>query len=246
MLPVMATVREAFSIVTGNFRECLRAAALPWAGCVASATAVKAIYGFPDPAPLVWNLQWSLVHALALGMFAVAWHRRILLGELVHSVVGCHRAGLYHAPFLLWSLALCLLSVPDLPGESVALLGFRLLAPLFVFYVLARLSLALPSAAIGEGGNAIQAWRLSQGSVFALTAIPIIAAIGAFICFIPVALLAKALLPESLMLIATYVLWFMIAAVEVSALRGHSRITSDSTRERSCSSSSVRRCIFGC
>jgi len=200
ILPVLSTVSEAIALCWSNLHALLILAALPWAGAVL----LGAVYRFiqsrlpKGESELAW-LAYGLVliaGVLPFAFFAFAWHRRILLNHPASSAIRSHAWTSRHAPFLAWSLLIALV-YPALVGLSF-LAPDRLTITLLLVgssiplaYVAARLSVALPSTAVGGPVGPRAAWLVSRGAGIALLLVVVLAGFSAWVVLLPLTFVLK-------------------------------------------------------
>ncbi len=119
-----------------------------------------------------------VVNMIVLTLFAVTWHRRILMGETVRLIPA---VGAAHVRYLLWLLILGLLvflfssAIAALAAKSmasgsmplqagiIAVLGFSI-----ILFFLARVSPLFAALAMGQRASLLEAWRKTSGQGFAL------------------------------------------------------------------------------
>ncbi|MGE4327395.1 MAG: hypothetical protein AB7E21_15035 [Pseudodonghicola sp.] len=146
-------------------------------GLLLTPTTPEAIAAEAEPlSPVLW-IALQLLGSVATLWVAVAWHRYVLLAEYPGSVLPRFHGGRVLAYFG-WSLVLGVVLFA-LPGAVIALLAWTatggvikepsagvilpiVLAALVLVWVLARLSLVLPAAAIGERLGLRDSWQATR------------------------------------------------------------------------------------
>jgi hypothetical protein len=107
------------------------------------------------------------------------------------------------------------------PTPPVALAALAILLP--ALYLVARLSVVLPWAAVGGPTNARAAWSLTRGAGSSLVFIAVLATFAAFLGLLPLLILVRAFASlgspfTELALPFSEALTFVVATVEVAAL----------------------------
>ena len=172
----------------------------PWMAAFVALLAVGAVVVTLVPTPATeaaLGITSILLVAAGYNGFAVAWHRRRLLGEArpFGENLRFGRAELRYSAYG----TLCFL-VPALPAAALGLLLMAALPPVFaaaalagavvaiVFYGAAsRLMLALPSIAVDEGAPYMaRAWQRTRGNTLRLF-------FGMLACALPLLLVAAAI-----------------------------------------------------
>lgn len=175
---------EAYGLWFENFGQWLKACVIPavivllinygvWELLVASqAEGGKAAQSGSS----LRDLATSLAQAIAFTLFAVSWHRLAVLDEPVRLMPA---VGSQHVRFLIWSFFLgILVAIPaavlvgiaaglaDTAGGFAFVIGA--LGFLGTLYLGARLSVLLPSIAVGRSLGLGGTWRLTRGNAWAL------------------------------------------------------------------------------
>ncbi len=202
-LPVWRTAKESFGFVFGNFGQFLLVAWLPF--LITLAAQIVTFYG----PPVAMSLLANLIYYLAYALFAVRWHRLVLLDD---------RGGVFTEPlakrnFLFFAYTLFLALTPFLPmlvvmfkpwwnfvqGASpeefqqmmMAMAMWMPVLGLFAFIlylVMFRLSLLLPAAAVDRPLGFGEAWRRLGGNTWRLIGASALVAIAFVIAIIPIEL----------------------------------------------------------
>lgn len=192
-LPVISIVKEAFQGAYSHFNDMVRIVWLPTLLYVVINVYIsQQTSGALEPS--IFLIIAFIVSTFLWAMMAVAWHRRILIGETPTDLV-YFKFGRREARFVLITIMLSLLFLPGilflvmsvglssediqnimagveptLKPENVSgfylLLGYVLF--FLAFYFSVRLSLLLPSVAIGNGVNAGQIINMSKGNFWRL------------------------------------------------------------------------------
>lgn len=188
-LPVVKILWGMFAFPVMYPAATLRAAGLPLLAIIA--TSLYWVTGAPASVP---GMPWALVfvNAALFSWLAVRIHRLVLLG--VHEDAPAHRlktVGNYLSALVLGTVILVVLIaivsfryVPTggNPGDADGMIGLppwaAWLAQLPAFYLLARLAVALPAFALGQGWRLNDAWRLSSGNGWRLVLIVFLLPVG--------------------------------------------------------------------
>jgi hypothetical protein len=160
-------------------------------------------------------------------MFAVLWHRVILLG-VRPTLLGPLAWSSVHSAFLLYGLAIWVFSevVDRLPDDGPAVAAMLIVGPVLV-YIEARVALLLPSGAVGGSSSPIAAWALSNGNGWRLALTAFVAALLAALLSAPIWVAALAVgsrlqdlgEPANLTVEAAYnAAYLFVLAIEVTAL----------------------------
>lgn len=224
-LSIVETVSGAFSACWSERRSLLVVAALPWLLSSAATAAIRAARLHLSTEVAAYSLWLGdlVISVGLLAMFGIAWHRVILRSAEYSSWIHCHEITSQHIPFFMWSAALALAYLPyslsTVQGHLVLALA---LLPVFS-YIEARLSVALPSTAIGESPRPLVAWELSRGYGIPLLLILLLAGVGPGLLLVPVGLILHLISP-----LVPFPAWvfipvreagsFAVAAVGVTAL----------------------------
>ena len=177
-------VRHAFVIVFGNWREALRASVIPFVISIALIAVMLTVTGVPLQTNIGLNLEEIanpgaifvvVLASLALMMFtfswvAVTWHRFILLEEYPANVpvVADRPIGAYLRRTLMIVLQMMAFVVPlsfvimpiliGLLENPVMLATVSIAFNVLLSYVWLRVSVSLPSVAVGQPMGSIDAW----------------------------------------------------------------------------------------
>lgn len=202
-LPAWRTTKESFGFVFGNFGQFLLVAWLPF--LITFAAQIVTFYG---PPVALWLLS-NLIYYLAYALFAVRWHRLVLLDD---------RGGVFTEPlakrnFLFFGYTLLFALAPILPILVLMLepwwlyaqgaspqefqqmmmpmaMWMGLLVPVvFILYlVMFRLSLLLPAAAVDRPLGFGEAWRRLGGNTWRLIGASVLVGLAFVIAIIPIEL----------------------------------------------------------
>ncbi|MEO1192754.1 MAG: hypothetical protein AAFY02_13410 [Pseudomonadota bacterium] len=141
----------------------------------------------------------TLVQIIIYTLFAVAWHRFLVLQEKPKVIP---TIGSQHVRFILWTLGLTLLMaipaavvfglVAMLSGAAQSPLASLLILPAIglVIYLVARVSVLFPAVACQEPLGLVAAWRMTRGNGLAI----VLAVVLASIPIILIAMLLSVLL----------------------------------------------------
>ncbi len=201
-LPVEIVVKRAF-LFSWESRHVLLLPFLIYATLTILAELfVNRIAGADDHGPIYLLTALEQIFAMA---FAVGVHRYVLLGEM-HAGFGFFRWDRHFVRYVLVTVLLFILGIlAAIPAASVASgvgpggvqgMGgatafFGLVALLLAAAVLIRLSLLLPSAAMGDETRAKTVWEMTQGNSFRLmaatlmTVLPFLIAEAALLRLVP-------------------------------------------------------------
>jgi len=200
-LPFWLTTIDAYAASFGNLPTLARVAVIPY--CLAyaagfSAGFVAAFTGYGDQLAdpfSSWNVAAWLIQAIILSIFAVAWHRFVLLGpsiprtklgidvtrrEIVFIAYAFIIGVILWGPYLIGLIR----RPPSFDWLTIALL----LWPVYILPVVARLSLVFPAAAIERRISFSQAWTMTRGSAWRLTGV-------LFLCGLPFSILYQLVFP---------------------------------------------------
>ena len=202
-LPVWQSIKITYTSYFRHFRDVLRATSLwivllaaTWAGAewlrwwwaISIAEQYKrGAVGDPGVSPVISGSLYVFVALLATVAFvdvAVAWHRRLLLGERPGFISG-HFATIvawqYFAVFLVLTIAgtippallsaVLMLDLESLPEilENLLLLGAIFGAVFSSFALVVRFSLVLPARATGDHSfSFMESWRVTKGNTWRL------------------------------------------------------------------------------
>jgi hypothetical protein len=189
-MPVRRTATDAYRFVFGSLDRVARAAAVPFV--VSLLLAVIGVVVPPTPEN-AWISLLSFVELFTYAVFAVAWHRALLLEESPPVVP---QLGRRQFRFVGKEILLVLVTVglAGLPAGLVVALASTvttndaLLSALVVafvllgIYILARFSFVFPAISVDERFGLRDSWRTSAGNAwrligaYLLTALPFIAA----------------------------------------------------------------------
>lgn len=195
-LPIAETIGEAYRSVLGNFGTWFKIMLAPAALAIplsvlsrillAPEEAKFAGQNMGDPEVLSALIQsaWPeltisyLLSLIYYVLFAVAWHRYLLLGEKPASAIATLRPDARHLRFYLYTIYLLLIASGLLAvllfvggsilglfgGAAVALrLLFSLFVLVFLFYAVARLQFAFAAVAVDEQYGFLDSWRNTRG-----------------------------------------------------------------------------------
>ena len=181
-LPVFESVSEAYRTVWSLIGYLPTAAALPF---LLSLLLTIPIVIQPDGQGL-GQISW-LFEAVPYTLFAVAWHRLVLLGPQIAPPRVAFNWAPRHWRFLGYALLLTaggvvvMVTVFSLAGPGQAASGAGPLAALGLMiafgYLAIRLCLVLPAAALDENYRLQHAWAHTQGQGLRLMAIFVVAMI---------------------------------------------------------------------
>jgi len=179
-LPIGESVRNAYARLGELLGQLPRAAAGPYV--LSLLLSLPAALFPPGPSS---ELAFALLSLLPYTLFAVAWHRLVILGPAIAPprLVPAWRSR--HWRFLGYSLLLVGLAAPGalaavllagllMPAQGVASLLLVVLS-VGLAYLFARLSLVLPATALDEPYRLRHAWEHSRGQGLRLLAILLLA-----------------------------------------------------------------------
>jgi len=191
-LPVGDTMKAAYASVFGRFAELIRAALVPLAMSFLLYGLMLAVRGTPAVVVLV-----ELLSLLPYTLFAVAWHRVVLLGQAAMPTPVMPVWQRRHWRFLGYTLIVTaltygfsllyapLIAALLVEGSTVNLWQSLLLMFMLLFgtYVVLRLSFVFPAVAVDESYRFADSWRHTKdqglrllGAMF-LTLLPAMAGI---------------------------------------------------------------------
>ncbi len=195
-LPIAETISEAYRTVFENFGAWFKIMLGPAALAVPIAVLSKALLApeeakfagqnMSDPevfAALIQSAWPELLLSYLLSLiyyvlFAVAWHRYLLLQESPASALAAFKPSARHLRFYFYTIYLILIASGLLAvllfigGSILGLLGdgagalrllFSLLALVFLFYAVARLQFAFAAVAVDEQYGFLDSWRNTRG-----------------------------------------------------------------------------------
>ena len=169
-LPIGKTTADAYRAVFDHFPAFARAAFVPYLISLALWTLGLLVAESPFLPLLLSHLD-----VVPGTLFAVAWHRQILLGPAAGAPAFRPSWEARHWRFLAYSLAVMAVSyVPwAFPIATLGALVFVVFA--LVFYVLARFSFVFPAVAVDERYGFRHSWRHTEGHVWRLMATLVLA-----------------------------------------------------------------------
>lgn len=218
-LPVWLTAIDAYAGSFGNLPTLARVAVIPYCLAYAAGFSVGFVAAFTGNGDQLavpfssWNVAASLIQAIILPIFAVAWHRFVLLGPSIARTklgIDVTRREIVFIAYVLIIAAILWapysIGIIRRPFDwlTIALL----LWPFYMLPVLARLSLVLPAAAIERRISFSQAWTMTRGSAWRLTGILVL-------CGLPFLILYQLVFP--LLLDAAGGTWWVLL-VEMAQL----------------------------
>ncbi len=180
-LTALALAAAAYRQWFGDFRSWLTAAALPVLLLLLIDFALLQTLAEQAPNEMgfgggLTGFLSNIVNAIIYTLFAVSWHRRILLGEPPRAVPA---VGAYHVRFLFWVILLFFLSgfvfvtafslVQLLSGgNSLFLIPGLIVGLALSLYFSARVSVIYPATALGGRMGLTQAWAMTRGQAWAI------------------------------------------------------------------------------
>lgn len=175
-VPVGETVATAYRTVFGQLDQLARAAAVPFLFSVF----LFALTPMTD-SPAV-SVLLTLLNLVPHTIFAVAWHRLVLLGAQTAPASVAPAWHRRHWRFYSYALLLALMNAALLlglqaatgglalneageisPDQSASFAGAALVGLLLLFYVVMRLSFVFPAVAVDEDYRLGNAWRHTGG-----------------------------------------------------------------------------------
>ncbi|MTI10920.1 hypothetical protein [Curvivirga aplysinae] len=184
-LPAIGMLKDAFFYVTGERKNFIAMAALPIIGLSILGTVLTHLYPEPllviDPETQVPSVNMSfipilIVNTLLYVMFAVAWHRKWLVGEADITIYSALKWDTRKTKFLVRLIQIAGISFGIMIGLNllISLLpgtGGFMISPfgtILAFAVLtltfARLSLLFPAAAVDDSLDLKDCWNLTNGN----------------------------------------------------------------------------------
>ena len=182
--------RLAHALVFGNLGPLLRAAALPFV----LSWVIFYLLVLPTGGQPLLAVIATLVALVPYVLFAVSWHRFVLLGrnEALPAIVPLWRRrhwrfygyllglmGIILLASLPIGLLLAVLAAPTTGGDtapqpSQALIATVLLFVIPLFYLVMRLSFVFPAVSVDESYRFVHAWRHSRGQGWRLVGATIV------------------------------------------------------------------------
>lgn len=193
LLPVGQTVADAYRFTLRRIDQVIVAALVPF--CLSLAIGSLGVGAAGSP----FEFVLTLIEVFAYAIFAVAWHRALLMEERPPLIprLGRRQLRFWLMTLLLGLMIGLLVGLPALlfgggmammggggPGGGIALLVLPLL--LVAFYLAARFSFVFPAAAVDENFGLLESWRTTAGNAWRL--------IGAYLLALVPMLAAAAIL----------------------------------------------------
>lgn len=191
-LPIWPTAIAGWRLVATRWRELF---AMGWA----PATLIIALDVLSAREDLITApgsrgmLMYFAIWSAASAFLLVPWHRFVLLGQMAAGGFGAFSVRERHLRFivrlvligLLWQVLSFAATASIGPESLMPGLLFATAGSVFVLYVTARLSLALPAAALGHDDSFGRAWRLSRYNGWRVLVAGILVLIPPFLLFMP-------------------------------------------------------------
>ncbi len=171
ILPIGKTVADAYRAVFGHLPAFARAAFVPY--LITLALALLALDAESSVLPLL-----GLLDVVPFTLFAVAWHRQVLLGPRAGAPAFRPSWKTRHWFFLAYSLVVDVVGLV-LPAVflnvTLGPLVFVMIA--IAFYIWIRINFVFPAVAVDERYGFRHAWRHTEGHVWRLMATIVLASL---------------------------------------------------------------------